>query len=153
MKIITMEAYPQSSSAIVSISIRRRHPRNLQNFSPTSPPLKDLECFTDFSKMIVGHQGIARTTVDIKENILGMKGSNVKVQIEDDNVLTIRGKEKREEVEEDTKHIHLERKSKKYLRKFVLPLDADLDSISTVYQDNILTVTVPKCLLSLRSQK
>eukprot|EP01018_Ginkgo_biloba_P020098 Gb_09555 [translate_table: standard] len=73
-------------------------------------------------------KAIARTTVDIKKNFKaytfvanmpGLKGSDVKVQIENDNVLTIRGKWKREEVEEDTK-------------------------ISTVSQDGVLTVTVPK---------
>eukprot|EP01018_Ginkgo_biloba_P035493 Gb_20986 [translate_table: standard] len=98
-------------------------------------------------------KAIAGTAVDIKENFKaytfvadmpGLKGSDVKVQIEDDNVLTIRGKRKREEVEEDTKYIRLERKPAKYLRKFVLPSDANLDSISAVCQDGVLTVTVPK---------
>lgn len=98
-------------------------------------------------------KAIAGTAVDIKENskaysfvsdMPGVKSSDIQVQIEDENVLTIRGKRKREANDEDTKYIRMERKPAKYLRKFVLPSDANLDAISALSEDGVLTVTVPK---------
>ncbi|KAF5751124.1 17.1 kDa class II heat shock protein-like [Tripterygium wilfordii] len=52
--------------------------------------------------------------------------------------------EKEKEVKEGIKYIRMERRLGKYLKKFVLPENANPEKISAVYQDGVLTVTVEK---------
>uniref|UniRef100_Q5VRY1-2 Isoform 2 of 18.0 kDa class II heat shock protein n=1 Tax=Oryza sativa subsp. japonica TaxID=39947 RepID=Q5VRY1-2 len=49
-----------------------------------------------------------------------------------------------EEKEESCKYLRMERRMGKFMRKFVLPDNADVDKISAVCQDGVLTVTVEK---------
>jgi HSP20 family protein len=95
----------------------------------------------------------ARTAVDVKESpkaytfiadMPGLKSNDIKVQVENDNILTISGERKKEELTEDTKYLQLERASGKFLRKFTLPSNADLNNIGASSSDGILIVTVPK---------
>jgi HSP20 family protein len=95
----------------------------------------------------------ASTAVDVKENpkayvfvadMPGLKSADISVQVENDNILTIGGERKREEPADDTKYIQLERSAGKFLRKFTLPSNADLNNISAASNDGVLTVTVPK---------
>ncbi|KAF7830433.1 17.6 kDa class II heat shock protein-like [Senna tora] len=77
----------------------------------------------------------------------GIKGSEIKVQVENDNVLVVSGESgerKREEEKEGAKYVRMERRAGKLMRKFVLPENANTDSISAVCQDGVLTVTVQK---------
>ena len=93
------------------------------------------------------------TPTDVKEypnfytsivDMPGMKPGDIKVQVEDDNVLVISGERKREEEKEDAKHVIMERRVGKFMRKFALPENANTDKISAVCQDGVLTVTVEK---------
>ncbi|XWS72406.1 hypothetical protein CRYUN_Cryun02cG0037200 [Craigia yunnanensis] len=70
--------------------------------------------------------------------------ADIKVQVEDDNVLLISGERKREEEKEGAKYVRMERRVGKFMRKFVLPENANTDAISAVCQDGVLTVTVEK---------
>ncbi|KAL2635409.1 hypothetical protein R1flu_006888 [Riccia fluitans] len=97
-------------------------------------------------------KAMARTVVDIEEfpefyvfvaDMPGLKSSDVKVQLENDNILSISGERKRKEPE-GGKYIQMERKIGRFMRKFVLPSDADLEKIAAACQDGVLTVTVPK---------
>ncbi|GLJ31176.1 hypothetical protein SUGI_0624720 [Cryptomeria japonica] len=97
-------------------------------------------------------KAMASTPVDLKEypnsyvfilDMPGVKSDNIKVQVEDENVLAISGERKREE-EEDVKYIRMERRLGKFMRKFALPSDCNLESISASCHDGVLTVTVPK---------
>ncbi|XVF35292.1 hypothetical protein REPUB_Repub18cG0133200 [Reevesia pubescens] len=74
----------------------------------------------------------------------GLKSGDIKVQVEDDNVLLISGERKREEEKEGAKYVRMERRVGKFMRKFVLPENANTDAISAVCQDGVLTVTVEK---------
>ena len=68
-----------------------------------------------------------------------------KVQVEEENVLNIGGEQKRNKKEEGkVKYIHMEGKVAKFMRKFTLPADCNLDFIYAACQDGVLTVTVPK---------
>jgi HSP20 family protein len=68
-----------------------------------------------------------------------------KVQVEEENVLNISGERKRNEKEEgEVKYIRMERRVAKFMRKFSLPADCNLEAISAACQDGVLTVTVPK---------
>ncbi|KAG6550744.1 hypothetical protein Mapa_007648 [Marchantia paleacea] len=97
-------------------------------------------------------KAMARTAVDVEEfpdsyifvaDMPGLKSSDVKVQLENENVLSISGERKRKEPE-GGKFLQMERRTGRFMRKFSLPGDANLDKIGAACQDGVLTVTVPK---------
>ncbi|KAK8535309.1 hypothetical protein V6N12_056831 [Hibiscus sabdariffa] len=98
-------------------------------------------------------KAMAATPADIKEDaksyvfvvdMPGLKSGDIKVQVEDGNLLLISGERKREEEKEGSKYVRMERRVGKFMRKFVLPENANTDAISAVCQDGVLTVTVEK---------
>ncbi|PWA88240.1 Alpha crystallin/Hsp20 domain-containing protein [Artemisia annua] len=99
-------------------------------------------------------RAMSATPADVKEypnayvfivDMPGLKSGDIKVQVEDDNVLVISGETKREEEEkEGVKYIRMERRIGKFMRKFSLPEDANIEKISAVCQDGVLNVTVEK---------
>ncbi|OVA04779.1 Alpha crystallin/Hsp20 domain [Macleaya cordata] len=98
-------------------------------------------------------KAMASTPVDVKEHpksyvfiidMPGLKSGDIKVQVEDQNVLVISGERKREEEKEGVKYVRMERRVGKFMRKFVLPENANTNEISAVCQDGVLTVTVEK---------
>ncbi|XP_057427674.1 17.9 kDa class II heat shock protein-like [Lotus japonicus] len=98
-------------------------------------------------------KAMAATPADVKENpnsyvfvidMPGLKSGDIKVQVEDDNVLVITGERKREEEKEGVKYLRMERRVGKFMRKFVLPENANTDAVSAVCQDGVLSVTVQK---------
>ena len=98
-------------------------------------------------------KAMAATPADVKEypnsyvfvvDMPGLKSGDIKVQVEDENVLIISGETKREEEKEGVKYLRMERRVGKFMRKFVLPENANTDAISAVCQDGVLTVNVQK---------
>ncbi|XP_014504039.1 17.9 kDa class II heat shock protein-like [Vigna radiata var. radiata] len=98
-------------------------------------------------------KAMAATAADVKEyqnsyvflvDMPGLKSGDIKVQVEDDNVLLISGERKRKEEKEGVKYLRMERRVGKFMRKFVLPENANTDAISAVCQDGVLSVTVQK---------
>nr|AGS48404.1 class II heat shock protein [Ammopiptanthus mongolicus] len=98
-------------------------------------------------------KAMAATAADVKEypnpyvfviDMPGLKSGDIKVQVEDDNVLLVSGERKREEEKGGVKYLRMERRVGKFMRKFVLPENANTDSVSAVCQDGVLTVTVQK---------
>ncbi|CAL5185500.1 unnamed protein product [Lathyrus oleraceus] len=72
----------------------------------------------------------------------GLKfGSEINVNVEDDDYLVISGERKREE---GVEYSMMERKVGKFMRKFVLPKNANTDAVSAISQDGVLSVTVQK---------
>lgn len=107
---------------------------------------------------------MAATPADVKEypnsyvfvlDMPGLKQDHIRVQVEDGNVLVVSGERKREK-EKDQKdqndgagggllsYIKMESRLGKFLKKFVLPENADTEKIAAAYQDGVLTVTVEK---------
>ncbi|XP_043704767.1 17.3 kDa class II heat shock protein-like [Telopea speciosissima] len=98
-------------------------------------------------------KAMASTPSDIKEypnsyvfiiDMPGLKSGDIKVQVEDDNVLLISGEGKPEEEKDGAKYVRMERRVGKFMRKFVLPENANTEAISAVCKDGVLTVTVQK---------
>ena len=97
-------------------------------------------------------RAMAATPADVKElpgaysfvvDMPGLGTGDIKVQVEDERVLVISGERRREEREE-AKYLRMERRMGKFMRKFVLPDNADMDKISAVCKDGVLTVNVEK---------
>ncbi|KAF8663197.1 hypothetical protein HU200_055799 [Digitaria exilis] len=97
-------------------------------------------------------RAMAATPANVKElpgaysfvvDMPGLGTGDIKVQVEDERVLVISGERRREE-REDAKYLRMERRMGKFMRKFVLPDNADMDKISAVCKDGVLTVTVEK---------
>uniref|UniRef100_A0ACD5VPA0 Uncharacterized protein n=1 Tax=Avena sativa TaxID=4498 RepID=A0ACD5VPA0_AVESA len=97
-------------------------------------------------------RAMAATPADVKElpgayafvvDMPGLGSGDIKVQVEDERVLVISGERRREE-KEDAKYLRMERRMGKLMRKFVLPENADMEKISAVCRDGVLTVSVEK---------
>ncbi|KAI4377832.1 hypothetical protein MLD38_015404 [Melastoma candidum] len=76
----------------------------------------------------------------------GLKVGDIKVQVEDDNLLVISGERRREwedgkdgKSAADVKYLRMERRVGKFMRKFVLPENADKDKVTAVCRDGVLT--------------
>ncbi|KAI0522637.1 hypothetical protein KFK09_005022 [Dendrobium nobile] len=100
-------------------------------------------------------RAMASTPADVKElpsayefvlDMPGVKSGEIKVQIEDGNVLAITGERRRDEEDKEGagKYLKMERRVGKFMRKFSLPDNSNLENISAVYSDGVLKVTVQK---------
>ncbi|XP_064950801.1 17.0 kDa class II heat shock protein-like [Musa acuminata AAA Group] len=94
----------------------------------------------------------ASTPADVKElpsklvfeiDMPGVKPGDVRVQVEDDRSLVVSGERRRCE-DGEGEYVSVERRVGKFMREFQLPEDADLDAITALCQDGVLTVTVEK---------
>ncbi|KAK4385381.1 class I heat shock protein [Sesamum angolense] len=96
---------------------------------------------------------VANTRIDWREtpeahvfkaDLPGLKKEEVKVEVEDGRILQISGERTKEQEEKtDTWH-RLERKSGKFLRRFRLPENANMDQVKATMENGVLTVVVPK---------
>ncbi|KAJ7514451.1 hypothetical protein O6H91_23G044700 [Diphasiastrum complanatum] len=115
------------------------------------PDESDLKSSNTPAKIYIrDSRAMASTPVDVKEypksyvfiaDMPGLKSSDIK--LENGNVLTLTGERKREE-EPGSTYLSLERRVGKFMRKFTLPSDANLQNISASCKEGVLTVTVPK---------
>ncbi|XVE53860.1 hypothetical protein DITRI_Ditri03aG0035500 [Diplodiscus trichospermus] len=136
---------------------------DLRNFGFDSPLFTTLEDMLDFPEehektrnnpsraYVRDAKAMAATPADVIEYptgytfIVDMPGINpneIKVQVENDNVLVVSGERKREK--EVIKYVRMERRVGKFMRKFLLPDNANMEKISAVCQDGVLKVTVEK---------
>ncbi|GBG89190.1 hypothetical protein CBR_g48897 [Chara braunii] len=101
-------------------------------------------------------RAMANTAVDVKEtptayqfvaDLPGLSREEVKVQLDNGNTLVISGERHREtktgEAAGDKYH-RIERSTGKFMRRFTLPDNAELDKVGAQCKDGVLTVTVPK---------
>ncbi|CAN6453528.1 unnamed protein product [Victoria cruziana] len=110
-------------------------------------------------------EAMASTPADVKEypssyvfviDMPGLKFGEIKVQIEEGNVLSISGERKGDEQQQhkekavekkeepEARYLRMERRMGKFMRKFNLPKNVNVDAISAEYQDGMLTVVVQK---------
>jgi HSP20 family protein len=98
-------------------------------------------------------QAVASTRIDwvetpeahvFKADLPGLQKEDVKVTLEGDRTLQISGERTREEEKKtDTWH-RVERSHGKFLRRFRLPENANVESVNAKVDKGVLTVTVPK---------
>ncbi|XP_078177125.1 17.1 kDa class II heat shock protein-like [Carex rostrata] len=101
-------------------------------------------------------KAMANTPMDVKElpdgrilltvDMPGVHANEIKVQVEDNNLLVISGERKRpaEEEKDSGKYLRMERRMGKFMRKFPLPDNVSLDSITAQCKDGVLTVSVER---------
>ncbi|KAL3695689.1 hypothetical protein R1sor_009765 [Riccia sorocarpa] len=103
--------------------------------------------------MIPDVRAIAGTRVDWKEtadvhvfkaDLPGLNRDEVKLTVEDDRVLQITGERTQEKDEKTDKWHRVERSHGRFLRRFSLPENANVEKIHAKVEDGVLTVTVPK---------
>ncbi|KAI3860290.1 hypothetical protein MKX03_030971 [Papaver bracteatum] len=128
----------------------------LQEMFDVSSPDHDVEksVNTPSKKYVRDAKAMAATPADIKEypdsyvfvlDMPGLKSEEIKVEVEDNNALVVTGTRSREdEKEKEVKYVRMERRIGKFMRKFVLPENANVDAISAVCLDGVLTINVKK---------
>ncbi len=73
----------------------------------------------------------------------GVKREDFTVTLED-GTLTISGERREEKSVDEQRSLLNERRSGKFERQIALPAEVDVDRVTAVYQDGVLTVTLPK---------
>ncbi|KAJ8750541.1 hypothetical protein K2173_015698 [Erythroxylum novogranatense] len=114
----------------------QEEPRN----NPSRTYVRDAKAMAATPEDVVEYPNSYKFVVDMP----GIKDSEIKVQVEDDNVLVVSGERNREKDNNGVKYLRMERRIGKLMRKFTLPDNANMDAISAVCQDGVLTVTVDK---------
>ena len=81
----------------------------------------------------------------------GMRSEDINIDMEN-NVLTITGEKKEERAEQGTdgRYHLMERRYGRFARSFVLPREVEPVRIQAVFQDGVLTVTIPKSEIAKR---
>ncbi|THU51785.1 hypothetical protein C4D60_Mb06t34690 [Musa balbisiana] len=74
----------------------------------------------------------------------GLRKEEVKVEVEDGRVLQISGERNQEREEKTDTSYLVERSSGKFLRRFRLPENAEVEQVKAAMENGVLTVTVPK---------
>ncbi|KAL6295979.1 hypothetical protein ACE6H2_004121 [Prunus campanulata] len=115
---------------------------NRNNNYPSRAYVRDAKAMAATPADVVEYPNAYVFVVDMP----GIEAGEIKVQVENDNVLVLSGERRREEEikESGVKYVRMERRVGKFMRKFVLPENANLDAISAVAKDGVLTVRVEK---------
>uniref|UniRef100_A0A0D3AIP6 SHSP domain-containing protein n=1 Tax=Brassica oleracea var. oleracea TaxID=109376 RepID=A0A0D3AIP6_BRAOL len=109
--------------------------------NPSRAYMRDAKAMAATPADVIEHPNAYVFVVDMP----GIKGEEIKVQVENENVLVVSGERQRENKEsEGVKYVRMERRIGKFMRKFQLPENADLEKISAVCNDGVLKVTVEK---------
>lgn len=82
-------------------------------------------------------------SVSVEVELPGMKKEDFDISLDDD-VLTISGERKVETERQDERSFRRERAYGSFRRSITLPSSVKADEVKAVYQDGVLTVTLPK---------
>ncbi|XP_010519835.1 PREDICTED: 17.6 kDa class II heat shock protein-like [Tarenaya hassleriana] len=130
------------------LDVPEEHEKTRSN--PSRAYVRDAKAMAATPADVIEHQNAYAFVVDMP----GIKPEDVKVQVENENVLVVSGERQREKKEEKekekekkesgVKYLRMERRMGKFLRKFQLPENANLEKITAVCNDGVLKVTVEK---------
>ena len=90
-------------------------------------------------------------TIVVQAELPGMRREEIAVSVQG-NTLTISGERKREETERGSRQFKLERYHGRFRREILLPQPVEASPATAVYQDGILTLTLPKVPEARRRQ-
>ncbi|KAF8115922.1 hypothetical protein N665_0025s0361 [Sinapis alba] len=122
------------------LEVPEEHSEKTRN-NPSRAYMRDQKAMAATPADVVEHPDAYAFVVDMP----GIKGDEIKVHVENDNVLVVSGERKRENKEnEGVKYVRMERRMGKFMRKFQLPENADLEKISAACNDGVLKVNVGK---------
>jgi len=142
--------------------MKRALSRALRPLQHREPMLTNLMRFPDefgsffdnsLQEMLRDTDAITSAAVDVKEtnesfkfvaDLPGLKKEEVNVKIEPGNVLSISGERTREAKEETDTYHRLERSTGRFLRRFQLPENVDVQKVSAACENGVLHVIVPK---------
>ncbi len=88
----------------------------------------------------------------IKVELPGVIASDVSIEFTD-NTLKIKGEKRLEKEEKDKDFYRVERSYGSFQRTLDIPEDVDVDKITSVYKDGVLTVTLPRKTLPKKDTK
>ncbi|KAL1199169.1 17.6 kDa class II heat shock protein [Cardamine amara subsp. amara] len=122
------------------LEVPEEHNEKSRN-TPSRAYMRDAKAMAVTPADVIEHPNAYAFVVDMP----GIKGDEIKVQVENENVLVVSGERQRENKDDEgVKYVRMERRMGKFMRKFQLPENADLDKISAVCNDGVLKVTVQK---------
>lgn len=84
------------------------------------------------------------TAFEIKLDLPGVKKDDIHVSVEGDHVAVEAETKSEREVKDGDKLLHTERTAASYARNFMLPAEVTDAGAEAVYQDGVLTLTLPK---------
>lgn len=105
------------------------------------------KAFADDMRAVAGTKVDWKETNDahvFKADLPGLAKEEVKVTVEDGNTLQITGERNKEGVDKNDKWHRVERSQSKFLRRFRLPDNTNVDAVKAKVTNGVLTVTVPK---------
>lgn len=79
----------------------------------------------------------------VKASVPGVQPKDIDVAIED-NILTLRAERKEEFTDEKATYLIQERHSGSFYRALSLPDSVDTSKVNSVYENGVLTITLPK---------
>jgi len=123
------------------ISVQRDINRLFDNFLRSGSPVEETMATSYFAPAVdIAEQ---ENEYVVKVELPGVAKDEVKISVES-NILTIKG-EKKQEKEEKNKNFHrVERSYGSFQRSFTLPSTVKNDKIDAVFNNGILTITMPK---------
>lgn len=83
-----------------------------------------------------------KDAIEVKASVPGVPPEGIEVSVED-NVLTLRA-ERKPDIEEGTSYLIQERPTGSFYRALRLPDTVDTDKIQSLYDNGVLTITMPK---------
>jgi HSP20 family protein len=87
----------------------------------------------------------------LRLDVPGMSKDDITINLQN-GTLTVSGERTSEQTEEGEEYVRVERAFGNFHRTFRLPDAVDADNIEAVYEDGVLTITVPKTEESTRRQ-
>jgi len=102
---------------------------------------------TDWTRSISWNPAVdiseSNDSYNIKAELPGLKNEDVKITL-NNNVITIRGEKKSDGEKKGSNFHRIERQYGSFERSFILPGTVSSDKIEALFNDGILTVTLPK---------
>ncbi len=126
------------------LTLHRRTSNPFRFYSPFFPPTRRANTDVDTHKWTPSVD-ISETDTDFKvrAELPGVAKDNFHVSVKD-SVLTLTGEKRQETVDDTHNYSRVERRYGSFQRNFRIPAEVETDAIKAVYNDGVLTLSIPK---------